>query len=125
MLWLNLGVEPWFNGKITSGAANSSHNLTSSKEISGISGEGSGWLLEKVKTVVLIFGFCMGLNMKILIMKFLKAQMLTPRCGCSLPGITMPGNIAGGRPNGSLDRRGEIKLCLFAETGHAASPRCW
>lgn len=51
----------------------SPHANLISKAISGISDEGSGWLLEKFKTVVLILSICMGSNMRILTMKFCKA----------------------------------------------------
>lgn len=42
-----------------------------------------------------------------------------------LKGITVLMNIAWGKPNGSSDRTGEIKLCLLTSVGLMAFPGCW
>lgn len=94
MLWLNLGWSLGVMVKSPAALLIPRANLISSKAISGISGEGSGRLFEKVKTVVLTLGICVGSNVRILPMKLGKAQMQNLGCSCSLGGMTVPVIIA-------------------------------
>lgn len=118
MFWFSLGLELWFNSQIISCRGGTSCKSHLQRNLWDF-----WWRLRMVAWKSQDCYINTGSNMRILAMKFCKAQKLNPqpllgRNHCAR-------RYRSGATKRDCGQTGQLKLLLLTQTNHTSFPRCW